>query len=878
LVNRRKDGGLYQEETTIFPIRDEEGTTLHYAAVKRDVTERVHTLERLEQRTLELATLNALAEALSSSLRLEDMLDEALSRIVFALGFDGGLISLATDLAGPLHVKSYVGLPVPVVEDLRERGLDGMPCDVVYRDQRPLRVEDLSSNATLDMPAMQEMGLRAYAGTPILHHGRCLGSLSLFDREPHAISETEDRLLVAVGQQIGVAVEHARLFESTQQRLDELSLLHEVALAAVSEVNVQETLHRAAEALSAAMEGAFVALALLDEPSQELHIRASAGRSMDDIEHLVLRVGEGITGWVAQRGEPVLVPDVQADSRYVQGWSDTRSELCVPLAAEGRIIGVLNVESQRANTFTPDDQRLLSILASNLVSLIERARLFEEVSAARGELEARAQELSAANRRLQELDRVKSEFLANMSHELRTPLNAILGFAQLLERSRTFPSEHRQSLQVISDSGEHLLSMINDILDMSKIEAGRIALAPTDYDLHRMLEGVEAMMRVRAEAKGLQLRFTRSVDVPQCVRSDERKLRQILINLLSNAIKFTEAGEIAVRVTNASAGNGDADASHTLHFEVLDSGVGIAPDEIDALFEPFTQTKSGRQAQQGTGLGLPISRKFVQMMGGDLAVRSQVGEGTTFAFDIRVDVADQASVAVVQSTRRVVGLAPGEPRYRVLIVDDRAENRLLVRQLLGGVGFEVQEAADGQQAVARCQTWQPHLVFMDLRMPVMDGYEATRQIRDMPQGQATVIVALTASAFDEDRTLTLAAGCDDYLRKPFREEELFAALARHLGAKYVYEDEKAPSEEEPDRAAGDAALSQAMASVPADWMADLYDAARRARGDLVLDLASRVETQHPGVTQALTHMVDAFRFDTILALVAEAKEDRHGSD
>ena len=876
LANKRRDGSLYQEEATIFPIRDEQGTTLHYAAVKRDVTERTHTLERLEQRTLELATLNALAEALSSSLQVEDMLDEALSRIVFALGFDGGLIGLVDEHTDVLQVKSYVGLPVSVIEDLRAHGMQGMPCDVVYREQRPLRVQDLLSGAPIPMPGMEALGLRAYAGTPILHQGRCLGTLSLFDREPHAISETEDRLLVAVGQQIGVAVEHARLFESTQRRLEELSLLHEVALAAVSEVNVDETLQRAAEALGTAMGGAFVALALLDPPTQELHIRANGGRAMDHAEHLVLRVGEGITGWVAQHGEPLLVPDVRADPRYVAGWSDTLSELCVPLTTEGRTVGVLNVESPRANAFTLDDQRLLSILASNLVSLIERARLFEEVSAARGELEARAQELSEANLRLQELDRVKSEFLANMSHELRTPLNAILGFAQLLERSPSFPGPQRQSLQVISDSGEHLLSMINDILDMSKIEAGRVVVSEADFDLHHMLDGVEAMIRVRAEPKGLQLRFVRGSDVPRYVRSDERKLRQVLINLLSNAVKFTEEGEIAVRVANASIEGDKAGETYTLHFEVADTGVGIAPDEIDALFEPFTQTKSGQQAQQGTGLGLPISRKYVQMLGGDLAVRTQVGQGSTFLFDIRAEPADRAVVATDRRARRVAGLAPDQPRYRVLVVDDRAENRLLVRQVLANAGFDVFEAANGQQAVERHQEWQPHLIFMDLRMPIMDGYEATRRIKSTAQGQATAIVALTASAFEEDRALTLSAGCDDYVRKPFCAEELFAALARHVGAEYVYEDEDPALEREDGDAAGEAALSQAAASLPAGWRADLRGAARRARGDLILDLASQVKEEHPALAQALTRMVGAFRFDSILALAAGEKESIYG--
>ena len=865
LVNRHKDGSLYQEEATIFPIRDEEGTTLHYAAVKRDVTERVHTLKRLEQRTLELATLNALAEALSSSLRVEDMLDEALSRIVFALGFDGGLITLAEERTGVLEVLSYAGLPVSTLDEIKQRGLDGMPCGIVFREQRPLRIEDLNLESSLYAPEMRKSGLRAYAGTPIVHQGRCLGVLSLFDRKAHPLSESEHHLLSAVSHQIGVAVEHARLFESTQQRVQELSLLHDVAIAAVSEVNVQETLHRAAEALSEAMGGVFVALALLDEPTKSLHIRASAGRPLDHIEHLVLRLGEGITGWVAQHGEPALANDVRADPRYVEGWSDTRSELSVPLLAEGRVIGVLNVESPQAGAFTPEDQRLLSTLASTLVSIIERARLFEEVSAARAELEARAQELSVANDRLQELDRLKSEFLANMSHELRTPLNAILGFAQLLGRGRTLSPEQRQSVQVISGSGEHLLAMINDILDMSKIEAGRVTLDATDFDLHQTLTSVEAMMRVRAEAKGLRL-MVECDQVPRYVRSDQRKLRQVLINLLSNAIKFTHNGDIVLRVEHVAARDDGATGTDTLHFEVIDSGVGIAADEIDALFEPFAQTRSGREAQQGTGLGLPISRKFVQMMGGELTVSSEVGTGSTFTFDVQLERADQATVTADQTPRRVVGLAPDQPPYRILVVDDQAENRLLVRELLGAVGFEVDEAADGQEAIDRHATWRPHLILMDMRMPGMDGYEATQRIKATAEGQATVIVALTASAFDEDRTLTLSAGCDDYVRKPFRESDLLAALARCLGVRYVYADDKATPQQSADQPPDGSQLAAAIASLPSHWVADLHSAASRARADLIVDLASRLERDQVAVAQALVRLAGDFRFDTILSL------------
>ena len=863
---RRPDGKTIWVRESARAIR---GPTevLSYRGSIEDITESKLVQTELEQRNLELATLNALAQALSSSLKLGDMLDEALSRVVHILGYAGGLISQADQRTGDLAIASYAGLPLSFVGQLEVKGLGGTLCDRVYQTGKQLVIDDLAQDADEGTSRLVSMGFRSYAGTPIVRQGRAVGTLCLFDTTPHHVSETEPMLLTAIGQQIGVAAENARLFGETQQRVRELQLVHDVSLAAALGPHLEETQQAATEALAGALPGTRVALLLLDSEGRTLSVQASTGYTADVVRDLNMGVGEGIAGWVARHGQPVLVPDVRLDLRYVEIAGDTRSKLCVPLTLGSQVIGVLNVEHPQANAFTTDDQRLLGVLANSLAVLIERARLFEQVQAARAELQARADELARANARLEELAQVKSEFLAHMSHELRTPLTAILGFAQLMLRSPSLAADHRKSLAIIHSSGEHLLDLINDVLDMAKIESGRITFDPTDLDLDLVLHNILSMMNARAEEKGLALDFYRAPDVPRYVRTDERKLRQVLLNLLGNAIKFTAKGGVALRVSYAAERETPTStAGPMLRFEVQDTGVGIAPGEMDSLFQAFSQTASGKQSQEGTGLGLPISRRFVQVMGGDLTASSQFGRGSTFAFEVPIGLAETGDVTVGHRTRQVIGLEPGQPTYRVLVADDRAENRMLVRQLLETVGFEAKEAANGEEAVALCESWHPHLILMDMRMPVMDGYEATQRIRASAEGQATIIVALTASALEEERSAILAVGCDDYIRKPFRDADLFARLAHHLGARYTYADEGESAEKEGGRAAQEPLTSQTLAALPAEWIVELHDAAGRGRADLILNLVARMEHEYPLIAGGLAQLVDEFRFDRIMRL------------
>ncbi len=401
-------------------------------------------------------------------------------------------------------------------------------------------------------------------------------------------------------------------------------------------------------------------------------------------------------------------------------------------------------------------------------------------------------------------NRAKSEFLANMSHELRTPLNAIIGFTQLMMLESALSEEHQEYVDIINRSGEHLLDLINDVLQMSKIEAGRMTLNSNRFDLHNSLNTIKDMLEVKAVSKGLQLIVDWSSDVPKYVNSDERKLSEILINLLGNGIKFTQKGIVSLRVKRDienenynynRSGIEDNQETININFEIEDTGSGIAPEEINKLFTPFEQTETGQQAREGTGLGLVISQKIVQLMGGEITVKSILNKGTIFRFAIPVFLDKSIENPSIQDTIKVISLAENQPNYRILVVDDSFDNRLLLVKRLTSVGFSVCEAINGKEAIEQWTSFLPHLIFMDMRMPVMDGYEATRQIKEHLHGKATTIIALTASAFEEEQEVVLAAGCDDFMGKPFQETLLWEKLAQHLGVRYRYEQSKIKEEE-----------------------------------------------------------------------------------
>jgi signal transduction histidine kinase/FixJ family two-component response regulator len=501
-------------------------------------------------------------------------------------------------------------------------------------------------------------------------------------------------------------------------------------------------------------------------------------------------------------------------------------------------------------------------------SFANLASINEELDSVNQDLEIRVEcrtlELEQAKNLAESANFSKSEFLANMSHELRTPLNAILGFSQLMNRETSLTTEQKENLGIINRSGEHLLSLINEILDLAKIESGKTTLYTNDFDLYELLDLIVEMLALKAKSKGLALTIERDPNLPRYIHSDDKKLRQVLINLLGNAVKFTHQGSVTlkVRVEETESSN------ITITFEIADTGAGIAPEEINSLFQTFTQTETGRQSQEGTGLGLPISKKFVELMGGKITVTSQLGKGTVFKFDIQAQEAESIYLTKQKSTQKVIGLQPQQQEYRILVVDDRPVNRQLLLKLLRPIGFQVQEAVNGQEAVEIWQIWQPHLIWMDMRMAVMNGYEASQQIKAHLQGQATVIIALTASTLEEEKTVVLSSGCDDFVRKPFREEIIFEKMAQHLGVKYLYE--QSESQESGELASCQKLTAEALATMSDEWLAELAEAATLIDEQLIGQLLSQISSEQQSLAQAIQQEVADFNFDRLINLAQAA--------
>lgn len=526
-------------------------------------------------------------------------------------------------------------------------------------------------------------------------------------------------------------------------------------------------------------------------------------------------------------------------------------ELCSELSREYEAVGDLVRALAFERRAMAARSRIQSKKATDLTAAMqvrfetERARADAEHNRALAEAEARRADAAAA------ANRAKSVFLASMSHELRSPLNAMLGFSRLLMRDPSLGEQARRDVGIVLSSGEHLYQVINQVLELSKIESGHMGLQPVSFHLPVVLHELEEVFALSARQKGLRLVVEARSPLPSHVEADVLKLRQVLVNLLGNAIKFTSRGSVTLVVEMAG--------ERRLRLRVTDTGVGIAAGELGTLGEAFVQAQAGRQAAEGTGLGLALSRGFVQLMGGELRIESELGRGTTAWFEIPVRVPEQgAAVGATVASGRAVALAAGTPPQRILVVDDQADGRALLVRLLQPLGFAVREAANGLEAVELWQQWAPQLILMDMRMPVMDGREATRQVKAGAGG--TVVIALTASSFDEQREEFLALGCDDFLGKPFKEEALLAMIGRHLGLRYEHEQATAePAEAMPDL--------QRLARIPQPLLAALRGALDRGDPQSIERAVQDIRAGDADTADALAAMAARFEFKRIQSLL-----------
>ncbi len=477
-------------------------------------------------------------------------------------------------------------------------------------------------------------------------------------------------------------------------------------------------------------------------------------------------------------------------------------------------------------------------------------------------VEQRTAELRLARDAAEAANRAKSMFLANMSHELRTPLNAILGFSHMMQHTAGLSPIQYQNLEIINRSGAHLLTLINDVLELAKIESGKLQLDIAPFDLAHMVQDVSHMMQLRAQQKGLQLVLESASELPQYIEGDEARLRQVLVNLVENGIKFSREGQVTIRLGS------ETEATPRLLIEVEDTGPGIEPQEQQQLFQPFVQAAEGRAAG-GTGLGLAVTRQFVQLMGGHIGVESTPGKGSCFRIQLPLTVAKAWAVSKVGPIAHpvVLGVLPGQPTYRILIAEDQQDNQLLLTRLMVELGLETRVANNGEECLRIFEAWQPDLIWMDRRMPVMDGVEATRRIRQLRTGKPVKIIAVTASAFDEEQPEMLASGMDGVIRKPYQFDEIYDCLAQQLGLQFLYQ--TAAHEAEVERPPLSPQSWTGIDAALRDQLMVAVESLDRERINIAIDAIATIDS---GLGKSLSQLAEQFNYPAILASLEAAAE------
>ncbi|HND40044.1 MAG TPA: AAA family ATPase, partial [Accumulibacter sp.] len=799
-----------------------------------------------ERVDLDLSTVLKVSQSLYSVMDLNALVQKMMRLIVENSGAQRGC--LLVEKAGEWFIEAELdaaqgNVVTRPAENLETAG--SVPASIVryvVRTHIAVVLNDAArEGAFRDDSVVRQLSAKSLLCIPFISQGRVSGVLYLENNLVAGVfSADRAQLLEVLCAQAATALENSRLYDEMEQRVasrtaellrasQEARNATELAEARAAELRRQATFIQAildniADGIVACDENGM--LTLFNRATREMHGVEQADLPPEKwAEHYELYKADGKTRmgmtdiplYRAFRGERPRNVEMVIASR--------RGEPRVVLASGQAMID--------------DSGKQLGAVAS-MHDVTEEKRIQAQLKTAKEAAEA--------------ANRAKSVFLANMSHELRTPLNAILGFSELMWRDEATTDPQRQRLDIINRSGKHLLALINDVLDMAKIEAGRVQLEIAPFDLRELTGDLMDLMRVRAVEKNLELQLEQSSELPRLIRGDETKLRQVLVNLLGNAIKFTREGRVSLRLGAESDPHG-----LRLLIDVEDSGPGISPQDQARIFEPFVQLEQAAP-QNGTGLGLTISRQFVHLMGGQLTLTSQLGQGSCFRVELPVEAAAPSEVSVeVDDDREVVGLVAGQPVYRILIVEDQPENALLLRTWLEGTGFQTQIAENGEQGVALFQAWQPHLIWMDRRMPEMDGLEATRQIRALDGGRAVKIVAVTASVFADEDAAMLAAGIDDVLHKPVQSSAIFDCLARMLGVSYSYKESTASS----GTAAVVASNKASLADLPEDLRRELIDAL------LVLDtaridaLVARAAEADPAAGQFLRDRTVDFEYELI---------------
>ncbi|MDM8530470.1 GAF domain-containing protein [Anaerolineales bacterium HSG25] len=636
---------------------------------------------------------------------------------------------------------------------------------------------------------------------PIIREGQVVGVLDVQSNQVAGLDEGDANMLRSLAGHVAVAMTNARLFSSEQQQRRVAESLRQVATILNSSLDRDTVLDELMAQLKQVIEYNGASVFLLD--GAELVLVRGTDFANAYVGHRISITNINPVAEVYRDKQTILIPDVRQDSRW-QTWEDgdaIHSWIGAPLLIGTDVLGVLTLDSFQTDAYHNEDVQMLQSFADQAATAINNVHLYEKAQQAKEQAEIAMEKADLANQ-------AKSEFLSNMSHELRTPLNGILGYAQILERKRNLETDVLDGLGIIQQSGNHLLTLITDILDLSKIEARKMELYPTTVNLVNFVDGVSGIMRMKAMEKDLV--FQHDTDnLPMGIAADEKRLRQIMLNLLGNAIKFTNSGQVTLRVsglggptplTEPPIFSGPTDLpplthQHTIRFEVIDTGVGMTDEQAVKIFEAFEQVGDVTKRAEGTGLGLAITKQLVELMGGDLQVKSKVGQGTTFWFEIVFPILELTDKPMLHSANQTIIGYQGE-RRKVLVVDDILSNRAVLVGLLKPLGFELTEAENGLEGLKQAKQYQPDIILTDLVMPEMNGLGLINGVQADPTLTGTPIIVLSASSFDKQQWDEASQLSDGFLSKPFVVNDLFDLMASCLNLEWEMATETAEVDDE----------------------------------------------------------------------------------
>jgi len=898
--HKTKEGGIFPVEIGANFI-EYDGRSFNLALV-RDITGRKHNEEELKRLNREL---RALSDCNLALMRGEDeitLLTDICTIICDKAGYTLAWVGYAEhDPDKTIRPVAWAGFGSDYIENAKLSWSADLPhgqgpAGRTIRSGETICVQDFEVDRLMTpwREAALTHGYHSGLALPLKgDDGQPFGALLIYSERKNAITDSELRLMeelvgdLAFGiRALRIRAENRRSEAALRQRERYSQSLLRLSRSLEQSQNYGQVLKAAQEEVATILDFHFLAIYLLSDDGttfQALTFGGAIEKGIQAVSATLPIAGDPLLEEIAQSCDIVVVDDARCDPRTnkaIVNALQLRTLINVPIFLSEQHLGTISTGSvgdEGLHILTPPEREYLTAMASHIAVTLDRIQLLDERRQVEAQLRSykdhleqtvqqRTAELLLARDAAQAASKAKSLFLANMSHELRTPLNAILGFSRLMQQGQEVPPELRENLDIINRSGEHLLELINAVLEIAKIESGKLQLEVAPFDLGAMVREVVELMRLRAQEKGLTLVLDQSSQFPRHIKGDEARLRQILVNLVGNAVKFTDRGGVTIRL------GVENNAHQYLTIEVEDTGPGIASEDQPRLFEPFVQLGEELPGS-GTGLGLSITRQFVQLMGGRIAVTSTPGQGACFKAQLPLEATGEGSRQIINQMARgeVIGLAPGQPPLRILIAEDQRDNQLLLAHLMNRIGLETKIAEDGAQCVEWFKSWHPDLIWMDRRMPVMDGVEATRRIRALPGGDRVKIVAVTASVFKEQQPEILAAQMDGLVGKPYRFNEIYDALAQQLNIAYRYRE--AESLNTPPVVAP---TPDMLAGLPEALREQLRRALERLDSVAIHTAIAQVATLDPDLGQNLARLADGFDYPSILnALAGEPHHPPH---